>query len=65
VWIALHNTLLHFDKDGNRRASYQLYTAEGARLDASTILVEKDRLLIGSDPLGIYEFERPDKKLSQ
>ena len=65
VWIALHNTLLHFDKDGNRRASYQLYTAEGARLDASTILVEKERLLIGSDPLGIYAFERPDKKLSQ
>jgi len=65
VWIALHNTLLHFDKDGNRRASYQLYTAEGTRLDANTILVEKDRLLIGSDPLGVYEFERPDKKLSQ
>ena len=65
VWIALHNTLLHFDKDGNRRASYQLYTAEGARLDANTILVEKARLLIGSDPLGVYEFERPDKKLSE
>jgi hypothetical protein len=65
VWIALHNTLLHFDKDGNRRASYQLYTSEGARLDASTILIEKERLLIGSDPLGVYEFERPDKKLSQ
>jgi hypothetical protein len=65
VWIALHNTLLHFDKDGNRRASYQLYTAEGARLDASTILVEKERLLIGSDPLGVYEFKRPDKKLSE
>ena len=65
VWIALHNTLLHFYKDGNRRGSYQLYTAEGARLDASTILVEKERLLIGSDPLGVYEFERPDKKLSQ
>jgi hypothetical protein len=62
VWVALHNTLLHFDKDGNRRASYQLYTPEGARLEASTILVEKDRLIIGSDPLGIYEFERPDKK---
>jgi hypothetical protein len=65
VWIALHNTLLHFDKDGNRRASYQLYTTEGARLDAGTILVEKERLIIGSDPLGVYEFERPDKKLSQ
>lgn len=62
VWIALHSTLLHFDKDGNRRANYQLYTPQGARLEADTILVEKDHLLIGSDPLGIYQFERPDKK---
>ncbi len=62
VWIALYNTLLHFDKEGNRRGSYQIYTPEGARLEANTILVEKGRLLIGSDPLGIYEFARPDKK---
>jgi hypothetical protein len=62
VWIALYNNLLHFDKEGNRRATYKIYTPEGARLEANTILVEKDRLLIGSDPLGIYEFERPDKK---
>src|SRR5260221_9190199 len=62
VWIALYNTLLHFDKEGNRRATYKVYTPQGARLEASTILVERDRLIIGSDPLGIYEFERPDKK---
>src|SRR5947209_7346134 len=62
VWIALYNTLLHFDKEGNRRASYKLYTPQGARLEADTILVEQDRLMIGSDPLGIYEFDRPDKK---
>jgi len=62
VWIALHNTLLHFDKEGNRRASYQLYTPAGARLEANTILVEKDHLILGSDPLGLYEFERPEKK---
>jgi hypothetical protein len=54
--------LLHFDKDGNRRATYLIYTKEGARLEANTILVEQDRLIIGSDPLGIFEFERPDKK---
>jgi hypothetical protein len=65
VWLALHNTLLHFDRDGNRRASYQLYTPEGARLEADIILVEKERLIIGSDPLGIYEFERPQKKNSE
>jgi hypothetical protein len=65
VWIALYNTLLHFDKDGNRRATYRIYTPEGARLEASVILVEQDRLLIGNDPLGIYEFERPDKKVQE
>jgi hypothetical protein len=65
VWIALYDTLLHFDKDGNRRATYKIYTPEGARLEANVILVEKDRLLIGSDPLGIYEFARPDKINSQ
>ena len=63
VWIALYNTLLHFDKEGNRRATYKIYTPQGARLEAATILVEPNRLIIGSDPLGIYEFERPDKKI--
>ena len=62
VWIALNSTLLRFDKEGNRRASYKIYTPQGARLEANTILVEPDRLLIGEDPLGIYEFSRPDKK---
>jgi hypothetical protein len=65
VWIALHNRLLRFDKDGNRKATYQLYTPDGTRLDASTILIQKDRILIGSDPLGVFEFERPDIKLEQ
>jgi hypothetical protein len=65
VWMALGNNLLHFDKEGNRRASYQIYTPEGARLEANVILVEQDRLIIGSDPLGIYEFARPDKKTQQ
>jgi len=65
VWMALGNNLLHFDKEGNRRATYKIYTPEEARLDANTILIEQDRLIIGSDPLGIYEFERPDKKSQQ
>jgi hypothetical protein len=63
VWMAVGNTLLHFDKEGNRRASYQIYTPEGARLIAGTILIEQDHLVIGNDPLGIYEFERPEEKI--
>jgi hypothetical protein len=62
VWMAVGNTLLHFDKDGNRRASYQIYTPEGARLEANTILIEADRMIIGGDPIGVYEFDRPEKK---
>lgn len=61
LWMALHNTLLHFDKDGNRRSEYQIYTKDGARIEANVILVEENRLLIGADPLGVYEFARPDR----
>ena len=62
VWMAVGNTLLHFDKEGTRRASYQIYTPEGARLEANAILIEPDRMIIGGDPLGVYEFDRPEKK---
>jgi hypothetical protein len=65
VWMAVGNNLLHFDKGGTRRAGYKLYTPEGARLEPNIILVDKDHLLIGNDPLGIYVFERPDKKTLQ
>ena len=58
-WMALHQFLLHFDKEGSRRATYSLYTPTDARLEANTIVVEKNRLIIGSDPLGVYEFARP------
>src|SRR3989449_4925130 len=45
VWIALYNTLLHFDKEGKRRATYKGYTPQGARPQANTNLVEQDRLI--------------------
>jgi hypothetical protein len=61
VWLAMGTLLIHFDKDGQRLASFRTYTPGGARLEASTILVERDRLLIGADPQGIYEFPKPGK----
>jgi hypothetical protein len=60
VWMAMGDTLLHFDKDGNRRATYLIYTPDNSRLEANVILVLKDRLIIGGDPIGIYEFDRPE-----
>lgn len=62
VWMGVSNNLLHFDKDGNRRDTYQLYTPQGARLEINAIQIGKEHLIIGNDPLGIYEFNRPDKK---
>ena len=61
VWVALHHALLHFDKDGNRRATYTLYTPDGSPLEATSILVNKQHMLIGSEAQGIYEFTRPEK----
>lgn len=60
VWMAIGNTLMHFDREGNRRATYLLYTPEGARLEAVTIVAEKEKLIIGGDPTGIFEFERSE-----
>jgi hypothetical protein len=60
--MGLHNTLLHFDNDGIRRSEYQMHTPNGTKLDATAIVVEEERLLIGADPIGVYEFQRPDRK---
>jgi len=62
VWVAMGSTLLRFDKEGNRRSMYRLYTPGNARLEANAIVVEKERLIIGGDPIGVYEFERLDTK---
>jgi hypothetical protein len=62
VWMCLHNTLVHFDKDADRLSEYQIYTPSGARIEANVVLVEEERLFIGADPLGIYEFQRPDRQ---
>jgi len=61
IWVALGGLLIHFDSEGSCRSAYRTFTPEGARLEAMAILVEPDRLLLGADPLGIYEFPRPDK----
>lgn len=62
VWIALENVLFRFNREGNLDVSYRLFSPEGARVEATAILVEPTRLLIGADPGGVYEFARPDKR---
>jgi DNA-binding beta-propeller fold protein YncE len=64
IWLAFGNEIMLFEKDGLQLAEYRLYTPEGGRLILNSILVEPERLIITSDPLGIYEFPRPDKLFS-
>jgi hypothetical protein len=61
LWIAVGTLLMRFDKDGQRLASFRTYLPSGARLEASQIVVEPDRLLMGADPQGVYEFPKPQK----
>jgi hypothetical protein len=61
VWVAIADELVHFDKDGNRRAAYRTTTKDGARIEASAILIERDRILAAADPLGIFEFPLPER----
>jgi hypothetical protein len=61
LWIAIGTLLMRFDKDGLRLSSFRTYLPSGARFEASQIVVEPARLLIGADPQGIYEFPKPEK----
>jgi hypothetical protein len=50
---------MRFDKDGQRLASFRTFLPRGGTLEASQILVDHDKLLIGADPQGIYEYPKP------
>ncbi|HXX18660.1 MAG TPA: hypothetical protein VEJ46_04600 [Candidatus Acidoferrum sp.] len=62
VWAAIGDELLHFDKDGNRRAAYRTAMKEGARVEAAAILVEHDRILVADDPNGVFDFAYPEPR---
>ncbi len=62
LWIAIGDELVHFDKDGNRRAAYRTSTKDGVRIEPSAILVEHDRILIASASLGIFDFALPERQ---
>lgn len=62
VWAAIGDELVHFDKDGNRRAAYRTSTKDGVRIEASAILVERGRILIASGTLGIFDFVLPERQ---
>ena len=58
IWLAFGDLLLHFDREGRTIDGDHTYILPRTRLAPSFIFVEQDRVLLGSDPLGIYEFSR-------
>ncbi|MGB9242183.1 MAG: hypothetical protein WCC03_02440 [Candidatus Acidiferrales bacterium] len=61
IWIAIGNELRRFDKNGVPIGSYRTLSPAGAPLSAKTILVEPDRLLLGTEAWGIFDFAKPAK----
>ena len=58
IWLAFGDLLLHFDRDGRTIDGDHTYMVPRTPLAPSFIIVEPDRLLLGNDPLGIYELSR-------
>jgi hypothetical protein len=61
IWIAVGNDLLRFGNLGVPIASYRTLSPAGARLVPKTILIEPNRLLLGTDSFGVFEFAKPAK----
>jgi hypothetical protein len=59
IWIAIGNELRRFDKSGAPIGSYRTLSPAGAPLSAKVILVEVDRLLLGTEAWGIFDFAKP------
>lgn len=59
VWAAIGNTLLEFDKDGQELRTYYVTTPEGMPLRPNALIIERNRILVSSDSLGVFSFEPP------
>ena len=64
AWAAIGDMLAHLDRSGNLLDTYYVTITGDTSIKPTAILVEPDRILIASDPWGIYEFSRPDKPSS-
>jgi hypothetical protein len=61
MWIAIGTLLMRFDREGTRLSSFHIFLPRGGALEPSQILVDHDKLLMGADPQGVYEYAIPQK----
>jgi hypothetical protein len=61
AWAAIGDMLAHLDSSGNLLDMYYVTITGDTTVKPTALLVEPNRILLASDPWGIYEFPRPDK----
>ena len=61
IWAGIGDSLAHFNRNGDLLEIYDLTLKGGAAFKANALLIEPDRILVGADPWGVFEFARPDK----
>ena len=59
IWMGIGGRLLRYAADGEELGSFLIYTPEEARIEASTVLLEPGRILVGSKELGLFDLPRP------
>jgi hypothetical protein len=58
IWLAIGARLLRYSSDGSPLGSYLIYTPEEARIEASALLLESGRILVGSVEQGVFDLPR-------
>jgi len=59
IWLGIGGRLLRYGADGSEQGSFLIYTPDEARLEASAILLEPGRIVVGSSQLGVFDLPRP------
>jgi len=62
IWAGIGDTLVHFSKDGDPLGIYYLALSGSKPLKPVALLVEPDRFLVATDPWGVFDFARPDRR---
>jgi hypothetical protein len=59
IWLGIGGRLLRYTADGSEMGSYLIYTPDEARIEASALLLEPGRIVVGSEELGVFDLPRP------
>jgi len=59
IWLAIGGRLLRYSADGTPLGSYLIYTPDEARIEASALLIEPNRIVVGTADKGVFDLPHP------